>query len=98
MLSAFLTLFGVPGRYPQGQPLDPIRRRQRTLNALKCLLLRESQTQPLLLVVEDLHWSDTETRALQDSLIEGLATAPILLLVSYRAEYQHEWGGKMHCA
>jgi predicted ATPase len=41
--------------------LDPPQRRQRTLDGLKRLLLRESQVQPLLLVCEDLHWIDTET-------------------------------------
>ena len=44
--------------------LDPPQRRQRTLEALKRVLLRESQVQPLVLVFEDLHWIDTETQAL----------------------------------
>ena len=43
--------------------LDPLQRRRRTLEALKRVLLRESQVQPLLLVFEDLHWIDTETQA-----------------------------------
>ena len=47
--------------------LDPLQRRRRTLEALKRLLLRESQVQPLLLVFEDLHWIDTETQAVLDS-------------------------------
>jgi predicted ATPase/class 3 adenylate cyclase len=74
--------------------LDPAQRRQRTLTALKRVLLRESQVQPLLLVFEDLHWIDTETQALLDSLVESLPTAQILLLVNYRSEYQHGWGSK----
>ena len=52
--------------------LDPPLRRQRTLAAFKRVLLRESQVQPLLLVFEDLHWIDTETQALLDSLVESL--------------------------
>ena len=56
------------------------------------MLLRESQEQPLLLVMEDLHWLDTETQALLDSLVERLPTAQLLLLVNYRPEYQHGWG------
>ena len=48
--------------------LDPPQRRQRTLDGLKRILLRESQVQPLLLVFEDLHWIDSETQALLDSL------------------------------
>jgi class 3 adenylate cyclase/tetratricopeptide (TPR) repeat protein len=76
--------------------LDPPQRRQRTLAALKRVLLRESQVQPLLLVFEDLHWIDTETQALLDSLVESLPTARLLLLVNYRPEYQHGWGSKTY--
>jgi tetratricopeptide (TPR) repeat protein len=76
--------------------LDPQQRRQRTLAALKRVLLREAQVQPLLLVFEDLHWIDSETQALLDSLVESLPTAQILLLVNYRPEYQHSWGNKTY--
>jgi tetratricopeptide (TPR) repeat protein len=76
--------------------VDPPQRRQRTLDALKRLLLRESQVQPLLLVCEDLHWIDTETQAFLHSLIESLPTAQFLLLVNYRPEYQHGWGSKTY--
>src|SRR5262249_38454477 len=55
---------------------------------------RESQRQPVLLVFEDLHWTDSETQALLDSLVDSLPTAHILLLVNYRPEYQHGWGSK----
>ena len=75
---------------------DPLQRRQRTLDALKRLLLRESQEQPLLLVFEDLHWIDTETQALLDTLVESLPTVRLLLLVNYRPEYQHGWGSKTY--
>jgi class 3 adenylate cyclase/tetratricopeptide (TPR) repeat protein len=84
---------------PEDSPflkLDPPQRRQRTLGALKRLLLRESQVQPLLLVCEDLHWIDSETQALLDSLVESLPTARILLLVNYRPEYRHGWGSKTY--
>jgi predicted ATPase len=74
--------------------LDPPQRRQRTLEAVKRVLLRESQVQPLLLVFEDLHWIDAETQALLDALVDSLPTARVLLLVNYRPEYQHGWGSK----
>jgi predicted ATPase/class 3 adenylate cyclase len=76
--------------------LDPPQRRQRTLDGLKRLLLRESQVQPLLLVVEDVHWIDTETQALLDRLVDSLPTMRLLLLVNYRPEYQHSWGSKTY--
>src|SRR5215831_3652734 len=46
------------------------------------------------IVFEDLHWIDSETQALLDSLVESLPTAQILLLVNYRPEYQHSWNSK----
>ncbi|MFQ5896985.1 MAG: adenylate/guanylate cyclase domain-containing protein [Candidatus Methylomirabilia bacterium] len=95
-LPAFLSLLDVPVEDPRWQDLDPPQRRQRTLDAVKRLLLRESQVQPLLLVFEDLHWIDSETQAVLDSLIESLPTARLLLLVNYRPEYQHGWGSKTY--
>src|SRR5215510_7928784 len=91
-------LFALLDVLPDDSPfrqLDPTQRRQRTLTALKRLLLRESQGQPLLLC-EDLHWIDTETQALLEGLMESLPTAPLLLLVTYRPEYQHGWGSKTY--
>ena len=84
---------------PEDSPfltLDPPQRRQRTLDDLKRVLLRESQEQPLLLVFEDLHWIDSETQAFLNSLVESLPTAQLLLLVNYRPEYQHGWGSKTY--
>ncbi|MGH8066846.1 MAG: AAA family ATPase [Candidatus Entotheonellia bacterium] len=96
MLPAFLTLLEVPVEERPWQALDPQQRRRRMLEAIKRLLLRESQVQPLLLVCEDLHWIDAETQALLDSLVESLPTARLLLLVNYRPEYQHGWGSKTY--
>ena len=79
---------------PAWQNLDPPQRRQRTLDAVKRLLLHESQVQPLLVVFEDLHWIDGETQALLDCLVESLGSARLLLLVDYRPEYEHRWGSK----
>jgi class 3 adenylate cyclase/tetratricopeptide (TPR) repeat protein len=89
-----LALLDVPVEDPAWQTLDPPQRRQRTLDAIKRLLLRESQVQPLLVVFEDLHWIDGETQALLDSLVESLGSARLLLLVTYRPEYEHRWGRK----
>src|SRR4029434_9664355 len=93
-LPAFLTLLDVAVDDEQWQNFDPPQRRQRALDAVKRLLLRESQVQPLIVVIEDLHWIDSETQSFLDSLIESLPTARLLLLVNYRPEYQHGWGSK----
>jgi tetratricopeptide (TPR) repeat protein len=95
-LPALLALLDVPVEDAPWQALDPAQRRQRTLDAVKSLLLRESQNQPLLVVFEDLHWIDAETQALLDSLVESLPTARLLLLVNYRPEYQHGWASKTY--
>ena len=95
-LPVFLALLDMPVEDPTWQALEPPQRRQQTLEAVKRLILRESQEQPLLLVFEDLHWLDTETQALLDSLVESLPTARLLLLVNYRPEYQHGWGSKTY--
>jgi class 3 adenylate cyclase/ribosomal protein L40E len=95
-LPAFFALLDVPVEDREWQALDPPQRRQRILDAMKRLLLRESQVQPLLVVFEDLHWIDYETQAILDNLVESLPTARILLLVNYRPEYRHAWGSKTY--
>jgi class 3 adenylate cyclase/tetratricopeptide (TPR) repeat protein len=94
LLSPLLALHDVPVEDGSWQALDPPQRRRRTLEAVRRLLLRESQVQPLLVVFEDLHWIDSETQALLDSLVDSLGSARLLLLVNYRPEYQHAWGSK----
>jgi class 3 adenylate cyclase/tetratricopeptide (TPR) repeat protein len=93
-LPALLALFDVPVDDAAWGALDPGQRRQRTLDAVKRLLLREAREQALLLIFEDLHWIDGETQALLDSLVESLGSARLLLLVNYRPEYEHAWGSK----
>jgi predicted ATPase len=93
---ALLALLDVPVDNAAWAALDPSQRRRRTLEAVKRLLLRESQVQPVLVVFEDLHWVDGETEAVLDSLVESLPTARMLLLVNYRPEYEHRWGSKTY--
>ena len=78
------------------QNADARERRRRTLDAIKRLLLRECQVQPLLVIFENLHWLDAETQAFLDSLVESLPAARMLLMVNYRPEYTHGWGSKSY--
>jgi class 3 adenylate cyclase/tetratricopeptide (TPR) repeat protein len=96
LLIPLLALLDVPVEDAAWDALDRAHRRQRTLEAVKQLLLRESQVQPLVVLIEDLHWIDSETQAVLDTLVESLPTARILLLVSYRPEYEHAWGRKTY--
>ena len=95
-LPAFLALLDVPVDDSMWQALDPFQRRQQILGAVKRLLLRESQVQPLILLFEDLHWIDSDTQAMLESLVESLSTSRLLLLVNYRPEYQHGWANKTY--
>jgi DNA-binding NtrC family response regulator len=96
-LPALLALLDVPVDDPAWQALDPPQRRERTLKAIKRLILRESRDRMVIIVVEDLHWSDPQTEAVLDGLVGSLPAAQVLLLVSYRPEYHHGWGDRTYC-
>jgi class 3 adenylate cyclase/tetratricopeptide (TPR) repeat protein len=96
VIPPLLSLLDVPVEDPSWQALAPAQRRQRTLDAVKRLLLREAQVQPMLVVFEDLHWIDSETQALLDSVVESLGSARLLLLVNYRPEYRQTWASKTY--
>ncbi len=92
-------LFGLLGIIEGADPLaqmDPQIKKQRTLDAIKRIVVRESVHQPLIVIFEDLHWIDEQTQALLDLLADSIANARVLLLVNYRPEYRHEWGNKSH--
>jgi class 3 adenylate cyclase/predicted ATPase len=72
--------------------MDPQTRRLRIFEALKNLLVRESLEQPLVLLLEDLQWLDSETQCFLDFLGDFIAANSILLLTNYRPEYHHDWG------
>src|SRR5262249_30352092 len=76
--------------------LDPQERRQRTILALKQLLLRESAQQPTLLILQDLQWADSETLSCLDAIIASLPGARICLMLTYRPGYEHRWAGKRY--
>jgi DNA-binding NtrC family response regulator/tetratricopeptide (TPR) repeat protein len=90
-LPALLALLDAPGVTDHWRSLDPSERRRRTLDMLRRLVLRMSQTDPVLLVIEDLHWVDAETQAFLDRLVGSLPTARLLVVVSARPEYRHTW-------
>jgi class 3 adenylate cyclase/tetratricopeptide (TPR) repeat protein len=78
------------------ESLEPRHRRERIMDALCRLFLRASHEQPLCLVLEDLHWIDSETQLFLDRLVESLPASRVLLLVNYRPEYRHDWGTKTY--
>jgi len=91
LLAPFLSLFDLPVEDGRWNLLDPRSRRRQTLEAVKQLLSKESQLRPVLLVFEDLHWTDSETQAFLDLLAKDIQPYPIALIVTYRPEYDDTW-------
>ncbi len=84
-------LLGLASSVPGSAQSDPAIVRRRTLDALARLFLREAKNQPMLLIVEDLHWLDNESQAFLDALSGRLGDTRLCLLVNYRPEYRHSW-------
>ena len=94
----FAPLLGLPldERYP-ALPLSPERQRERTLEALVRLVLEMAERQPLVLLIEDLHWLDPTTLGWLDRLIVQMASAPLLLLLTLRLHtLEALWGPRAH--
>ena len=76
--------------------LEPGAKKLRTFEAIRDLLVRESQNKPLIVVIEDLHWIDSSSEEFLSYLIDWLAGTHIVLILLYRPEYTHTWGSKSY--
>jgi predicted ATPase len=92
-LLADLLSLPVPVTHPPPN-LSPQRKKQQTLEALIRLLERSASRQPILMAFEDAHWIDPTSRELLDLLVERLSTLPVLLIVTYRPDFQPSWVGE----
>jgi predicted ATPase len=95
-LFAALLSLSLPERYPP-LTLTPQRQRQKTLEALLAGLLAEATRQPVLFIVEDLHWIDPSTLEFLSLLIDQVPTARLLTLLTCRPEFPAPWGFRAHC-
>jgi class 3 adenylate cyclase/predicted ATPase len=73
--------------------LSPQRKKEKTLEALIHQLEGLARQQPILMVFEDAHWIDPTSRELLDLIVERVRTLPVLLLVTFRPEFQPPWSG-----
>jgi class 3 adenylate cyclase/predicted ATPase len=76
--------------------LSPQRKKEKTLEALLGLLEDQSRKRPVLMVFEDVHWIDPTSRELLDLTIERIRRLPILLIITFRPEFQEAWSGAAH--
>jgi predicted ATPase len=85
------------GRYPTLQ-LDPQQRRQKTLDALTAQLEALSRSNPVLMIFEDVHWIDPTSLEVLGRTVDRLRTLGVLLIVTYRPEFEPPWIGRPYVA
>ena len=81
------------GRYPTLE-LDPQQRRQKTLEALTAQMEALSRTNPVLMIFEDVHWIDPTSLEVLGRAVDRLRTLGVLLIVTYRPEFEPPWIGR----
>jgi class 3 adenylate cyclase/predicted ATPase len=74
--------------------LSPQRKKERTLEALIRQLEGLAHQRPVIMVFEDAHWIDPTSRELLDLTVEGVRSLPVLLIVTFRPEFQPPWPGQ----
>ncbi|MGI9607817.1 MAG: adenylate/guanylate cyclase domain-containing protein [Acidimicrobiales bacterium] len=92
------SLLDIPVDEPEWNGLSPEMRRRRIRESMNALVLAVAADRPLVLAIEDLHWLDNESAAVIDELIALVKGSPILVLVTHRPEYTHDWGAVDHCS
>ena len=93
----FAEMLSLPndGRYP-ALDLAPEQRRQRTLEALTAQLAGLARQQPVLMIVEDAHWIDPTSLEVFGRTVDQIKTLPVLLIVTFRPEFNAPWAGRSH--
>jgi class 3 adenylate cyclase/tetratricopeptide (TPR) repeat protein/energy-coupling factor transporter ATP-binding protein EcfA2 len=76
--------------------LEPQQRREMTFEAIRNLLVRESENRTLIIAVDDLQWIDRTSEEFLAYLLGWLANIRILLIILYRPEYTHQWASKSY--
>jgi class 3 adenylate cyclase/tetratricopeptide (TPR) repeat protein len=94
LLDPLLALLGMPVESAAWLGLGPAQQRRRILDAVRQLVIGASRVRPLCVVFEDLQWMDEGSLAVLNRLVETLPAGSVLLLVSYRPEFEHEWGSR----
>ncbi|MDD1652679.1 MAG: AAA family ATPase [Methanomicrobiales archaeon] len=94
ILSPLFDLLSLEVEDQQYAALQPQKRREKTFEAIRSLLLHESRKRPLIIAIEDFQWIDRTSEEFLGQLMGGLPVTPILLVLLYRPEYSHPWTSK----
>lgn len=95
-LPYLLRLLDAEGSDTTLEDLEPQIVHRRTFASLRKIFFRASELRPVILEVEDLHWADATSEDFLSRLVEGVAHARILLLLTYRSGYQPSWMEKSY--
>src|SRR5262245_28057162 len=93
-IPAIRYLLSVDPGDPAFAAMEAVARRRKIFDAVRALTLRGARLRPLVLVVEDLHWIDTSSEEFLSSLMDAVAAVPLLLILTYRAEYASPFGSR----
>ncbi len=93
-LPYLLDLLSVKNSGIEDIPMSPAAKKDRILRSLQRLIVKGSERRPLILVFEDLHWTDKSSEESAKYLLESIPRARILMILTYRPEFVHTWGGK----
>jgi class 3 adenylate cyclase/predicted ATPase len=85
------------GRYPM-LDLVPDQRRQRTLDALLAQMQALERSSPVLMILEDAHWADPTSLEVFGRVVDRIPTLRVLLIVTFRPEFEPPWVGRSHVA
>jgi class 3 adenylate cyclase/tetratricopeptide (TPR) repeat protein len=77
-------------------PLSPEERKDRILGALKHIVLKGSERQPLIMAFENLHWIDRNSEKFLKGLLDAISGARVFLIFTFRPEFIHTWGGRSY--
>ena len=91
----FAEMLSLPndGRYP-ALDLEPQQRRQKTLEALTTQVEALSRQNPLLMIFEDVHWTDPTSLETLGRVVDRVRSLPVLLIVTFRPEFEPPWIGR----
>jgi len=96
-VALFAEMLSLPndGRYPTLE-LTPEQRRQKTLDALILQIQALTRSSPVLMIFEDAHWTDPTSLEALGRAVDRIATLPVLLIVTFRPEFDPPWIGPPH--
>jgi class 3 adenylate cyclase/predicted ATPase len=95
-LFAPLLSLSLPEHHYPPLNLSPQRQRQKTLETISAILLELAEHQPVLFIVEDLHWADPTTLELLNLVLDQTPTASLLVLLTCRPTFQPSWSHRSY--